>query len=445
MNCPNCKSNSWENVDFARIKPSGMSICTDCGFVSYPDKWKSPEEIKKYYRSAYRQPPTHNNIFSGERKNHFHHAFLNDLFDEWKSAGITKPKILEIGAAFGFALNWFRNVFPEAEIHGTELTTSFRRVAAHEFGINLTEDIDMTKKYDLIMSYKVLEHQLDPDKEIDKYRDCLTDNGRFYISVPTWFNSLYNFGLGGFDLEYYYEPSHVNIWTSEMFEGLLKNKGFEIIKNDQVIYSSTYLCKVNRDLIGTPIHKEDPLEIKKKLKMVKDANLACLDGRYEQARTIWPDYPQAWVSDLEMHRKELQSLGWEAFEAKWIIPFIKACPNTSDALIAATDYAMRASQWVVAIKYCERSLKARPENPVSLHHMCNIMREMAILEKSNTGKLHYYAEARAVAAHLRRVSSQHYREATDMIYLFNSKLPFKGEAPANAQPVKNEATANADR
>ncbi len=436
MNCPNCKSNSWENVDNARIKPSGMSICNDCGFISYPEKWKSPDEIKAHYRSEYRQPPTHQNCYAGERKNHFHHSFLNDLFKEWKAKGLTKPKICEVGAAFGYSLNWFRKVFPEAEVYGTELTTSFRRNAAHQFGIILTEDMDTSIKYDLIMSYKVLEHQLDPDLELEKYSKCLSPDGRLYMSVPTWFNSLYDFGRPGFDLEYYYDTNHVNVWTTPMFEGLMNNKGFEIIKNNQVIYASTYLCKFNPELVGKPVVKEDPADIKQKLKIIKEAFLATTEARYADAIALWPDYPTAWISDIEMHRKEMQTIGWGAFKEKWINPFIAACPNSPDALITATDFAMRAESWPEAIEFCEQALLAKPENPTSLHHMAIIMRELAIREKGN-GQLHYFAQAREVANHLLNTSAHHAREATDLIFVFNSKLPFKGEALARPTLEEN--------
>lgn len=433
MACPNCKNDKWEPVDFARIKPAGMAICTDCGMVSYPNKWKTTEEIKKHYRGSYRPPPTHNNCFSGERKNHFHHAFLDSLFKEWVAKGITKPKILEVGAAFGFALNWFKTLFPEAEIYGTELTTSFRRNAHHEFGINLTEEIDTSIKYDLIMSYKVLEHQLSPELEMEKYREILAEDGRFYISVPTWFNSLYNFGLNGFDLEYYYDPNHVNVWTTKMFEGMLANAGFEILKENQIIYASTYLCKVNRDLIGSPVYKNKPEEIKQAMGAIKVAYMAFLDGNYAEARKIAPDYPQAWISDMEMNRKEMATIGWPAFKEKWVDAFIKACPNSPDAFITATDFAMRAEQFKDALDYCEKALVAKPMNPVSLHAMCMIMREMAMKAKDPKEKMHYWLEAGSVARHLRNVSTQHWREATDLIYLFNSKVPFKGEAIAKPQ------------
>lgn len=426
MRCCNCNSNNWENVDSARMKPSGMSVCKDCGFVSYPSKWKTKEEILKHYRTAYRNPPTHGNLFSGERKNHFHNVFLQDLFEKWKAEGLENPKICEVGAAMGMTLHWIKGVFPKAEIYGTEITTSFRRNAFHEFGINLTEEIDTTKKYDLIISYKVLEHMLDPDMELEKYRQCLSPTGLFYISVPTWFNSMINFGLDGFDLEYYFDPNHVNVWTQEMFEGMLKHKGFEIIKNDQVIYSSTYLCKPS-DVVA-PIVKEDPANIKNYLEKIKGAFMAYSQNNFDEAIKLWPDYPQAHISKAEMTRKDIQEKGWPWFRDNVIEKAIVACPTSAGVLIMATDFAMRCEQFKEAIGYCERALLAKPENPVSLHQMTNIMREMAIRAGDDRERTHYFVQAREVARHLRNVSTQHFKEATDLIFLFNSKLAFNPEA-----------------
>lgn len=425
MNCPNCHENSWTNVDKYRIKPQGMSICDSCGFVSYPSKWKTKEEIVKHYRQSYRNPPTHNNVFAGQRKNHFHHAFLHDTFQEWNKKGLSSPKICEIGAAFGFALNWFRTIFPSADISGTELTTSFKRVAHHEFGIDLKDDIDETKKYDMIMSYKVLEHQLDPDVELARYHKCLSDDGLLYISVPTWFDQLQNFGLGGFDIEYYYDPNHINVWTREIFEGLLKRAGFDIIKKDYIIYGDTYLCKK-----GKPceyVHKEKVEYIYSQLEKIQKAFELYSSGNHLDAINTYSNYPTAWISYLEFNRKQLAELGWIKFKEQFVESFIKNCPNSPEALITATDYAMRAGEWTDAIKYCERALKAKPENPVSLHAMSNIMREMALKASDHKEKLHYFIQAREVAQHLAKVSDQHTREATDLIFFYDSQIPYKGE------------------
>jgi len=424
VRCFNCNNNDWENVDKYRIKPHGMCICKNCGVVSYPSKWQKKEDIIKHYRQAYRKPPTHNNVFTGQRKNHFHHAFLHETFEQWKKEGL-QPKICEIGAAFGFALNWFRGVLPGCEIYGTELTTSFKRVAKHEFGIELKDDIDESIKYDMIMSYKVLEHQLDPDIELSRYYNCLSDDGLLYMSVPTWFDTMENFGLGGFDLEYYYDPNHINVWTREIFEGLLKRAGFEIIKKDYIIYGATYLCKK-----GTPceyVHKEVSSEICSKLEKIQKAFELFNQGKHLNAIKIYPNYPTAWISYLEFNRKQLADLGWDKFKEQFVEAFIKNCPDSPEAFITATDYAMRAGQLEQAVKYCEAALKSKPENPVSLHAMSNIMREMALKTTDQKEKLHYFIQAREVAHHLAKVSDQHVREATDMIFFYDSQIPYQGE------------------
>ena len=193
MRCPACNGTEWKNVDQYRVKPEGMSACQNCFFVSYPKKYKTEEEIKEYYRKEYRQPPTAANLFSGERKLYYHEVILKPLIEEWKAQGLTKPVVGEVGSAIGMFLNWMKIKMPEAEIHGTELTTSFRRVAFHEFGIQLNEEFDFTRRYDLVVSYHVLEHQLDPDIMLARYAHTLSERGVMYLSTPVWFREATNF------------------------------------------------------------------------------------------------------------------------------------------------------------------------------------------------------------------------------------------------------------
>jgi len=246
MICCICENDNWENVDeLARFKPEGMSICTTCGFISYPQKYKTEEEIKQYYRKDYRNNPSAGNLYSGQRKLHYHNDFLKDVFAEFNSESYKNSElnVLEVGAAFGMALKNINNQVPHANIYGSELTRSFRRNAYQEFGIDLVEDFDQSKQYDLIMSYKVAEHQLDLHLRMKEYYESLKENGYLYISIPAWFDTLENFGAQGFDLNYYYDTNHINVWTKKHFEGLLEKSNFEIIKQDHICYGSTYLCK----------------------------------------------------------------------------------------------------------------------------------------------------------------------------------------------------------
>ncbi len=405
-----------------------MCVCKKCGFTSYPSLWKSDEEIKAYYRKDYRQPPTIGNLYTGQRKLHFHQAFLDDVFKEWKAKGKTKPVVCEIGAAYGLALEWLRKTYP-CEVHGTELTVSYRRNALHEFGIKLTEDFDDSRKYDLIISYKVAEHQTDVDKHLRKYVESLTDDGLMYISVPTWFDSLANFGQTGFDLKYYYDTNHINVWTVKLFETLLKKVGLEIIKKDHKIYDSTYLCKRNDALMSEPLEYENPTEIKAKMKAIKEAFMAFNDNRLDDAIKLWPDYPMAHLNKAEQVRVKLTENGWEWFKENIIDVMFKCCPNSPEAYALACDFAMRAKKFPEALKYAEDCLKVKPHNPVCYLQIINIMRELAIHAPDDHEKIHYFTQGRNVAKFLASISQQHFADAMTYIYYFNAQIP---EEVANA-------------
>ncbi len=36
IKCPVCGTKEWKDADQFRYKPSGMAMCTGCGFVTYP-------------------------------------------------------------------------------------------------------------------------------------------------------------------------------------------------------------------------------------------------------------------------------------------------------------------------------------------------------------------------------------------------------------------------
>lgn len=429
MNCIICSHDKWENVDQYRVKPSGMEMCTNCSFISYPSRWKSKKEIIDYYRKDYRQPPRSDNLFSGQRKLHFHNLFLSPIFEEWNKKGKDAPEVFEIGAAFGMVLEWVRKTYPGAKVGGTELTTTYKRVAYHEYGLNLVDDIDDTKKYDLIISYKVAEHMLDFNQELDRYVKCLNDDGYLYISVPTWFDSLNNFGLSGFDLEYYYSPDHVNVWTREMFESLLYRAGLTIVKKDYLVYDATYICQKAKILAKVEYSPEDKCVEKKRdlLKRVQESHTLQINNKNDEAIAVYPNYPQAHSSRYELMRKDAHAKGWEWAKQNVIDFAFKSCPESNEIYILAADVAMRFEKYPEAIEYCRAGLKTKPENPVMLNMLINTMRELSMRANSLDERNHYFKQARDISIHLGKVSMQNFRESTDMRYLYGAQMATEHE------------------
>jgi SAM-dependent methyltransferase len=430
IKCPNCQEDHWENIDNYRFKDVdkkgkeiNMCLCTNCGMVSYPDRIKDKEKMLEHYRKDYRPAPTIQNSFTGQRKNGFHYHFLKDLFDKWTKEEKTNPVICDVGCAFGMSLSMFKQFFPEADLNGTELTQTMRNVAFHEFGFRLTEEIDESKKYDLIMSYKVLEHMIDPLEELHKYARLLKEDGRLYISVPTWFNTMSNFGLEGFDLEYYYDPNHVNVWTLEMFESLLLRAGLKIIKKDHLTYGDTYLCEYSEKHKSEAVFKEDYFDMKAKLEKIKKAFELYTDYKFEEATKLWPNYPAAWISKLEMNRKIIGEKGYEYFKDNYIKPFIKACTNGIEPWIVATDYAMRSRQWEDALRCVDVAMKIRPNNPISLNHLIKIYKEQGAREKDEQKKQELFTLAKEAAIVLHNSSAENRTEAVNELYFISSLLP----------------------
>lgn len=431
MRCIICDHDEWENVDEHRLIPQGMAICTHCGFVGYPDKYKTEEEAKEYYKADYRRPPTIGNAFTGQKKLHIHAAMLEDIFVEWKEKKITEPEVCDVGAAYGVLLNWIRGMVPKAKLNGTEYTLSYRRNAYHEYGIELTQDFDKTKKYDLISSFKVAEHQLDVDKRLREYVECLKPGGYMYISVPCWFDRMTNFGKDGFDLEYYYHQDHINCWTKKLFETLLKKVGLKVVKFDPWMYDDSYICVRDDSLMEeTPVY-EDPADIKDRLRRIKAAAEAVARGDFDSAVQIYPNFPHAWSNRYEKRRadphKQKQHDPYEVVIKEFVEPAKAACPNSLEILRLGADVALRYEQYDQALSYIQEGLDRRPAMAGFLMMLSHCYRQMALRDQSQENRIKFLAEARNVCRYLGEVDMQSKNEAVNWIYQDNANLPMPSE------------------
>ena len=441
--CIICGSNQWKDVDEFRFKPGGMCLCMVCGFITYPKIIQQAEDLKKFYKDDYRAAPSIQNVFNQQRKMQYHSTFLDQQFKEWQDQKLN-PTIVEIGAAFGSFLHWCRCVFPKAFLFGTELTTSYVRCAWHSYKLKLDQDMDYTRKYDLIASYKVAEHIPYIDQELKKYSECLTEGGRLYISVPTWFNILHNFGVGGYSLDYYFHSNHINVWTKILFKTLLYKSGFEIIKENYTYYDSTYLCKVRDKSIQPSIQYEDSIHILDNLDKVKKASNHFDEAKFDEAIKIWPNFPEAHISNYENKRAAFNKLGFDGIKEKVIDKMIQDCPDSVQALIYASDLCMRYSKWDLAIKTIEQAMKMKPNEPTGLLQLGHCFRQLANASQDQAQKTHYYKEAMEVTRFLKQISSQHSQDATTWEFTDQSKIPCPWENPTTqkeSEPVISEQDA----
>lgn len=427
MNCAFCKSENWKNVDKYRIKPEGMRLCQTCGFISYPDRFSSKEDAESYYKKSYRQTiPKVQNIFQGEKKINYHKAFLADEIKGWREAGKSLT-VCDVGAAFGLALAWFRSEFEKGkcDVSGVDFTDSYIRNAWHLFQIPITQKFDDKKKYDLIMSYKTLEHIVDPEEELKKYIDCLKDDGYIYLSVPTWFHTFQDFGTATVSMDSYFHPDHINVWTRPQFETLIKICGGEIIKENHTMYGNTYLVKrklENRKTERKELY-EDPKQIEEKLNQMKMAYEAHLAGYNDRAIELYPNFPVAHIAGYERRKKEYHQRGFKWLYENVLAKAIKDCPDFADLHFFAGDICMRYDQFDLAVKHLKESLSMKPGHPTTISMLGNAFGTLASRETDEQERIQYLMEANKWAHTLQQISKESYNEAMNWILFNNSKLP----------------------
>lgn len=429
--CPICLSgDSWRNVDSFRMKPVGMHLCMGCGFISYPDKIRNKEALLEFYRREYRTPPTVQNIITGERKLQYHAAFLGELFDEWKEKKIDSPVVADIGSAFGLLLKWVRDIFPAADVEGVELTKSFVRVAWNCYKIRSREELDTSKKYDLITSYKSLEHIIDPHIELKKYIECLKDDGTLYLGIPIWFEALRNFGMTGFDVENYFSPNHVNTWTYKHIKGLIVASGGEIVKENRSYYDTVFLVKKRNPLEAVSTeYFEDPNEILSKLEKIKQVGDALTLGDYKKALEIWPNTPHAWSSFYEMNRRQFHEQGYEFIEKEVIEKAFNACPFEADVRIMAADIACRYEFFEKALEYLNEANQLRPNAANTIIMIANTYRLIAKYSKDPEVKIKCFQQSRKMAIALKELGIGNQNEALTWLFYDSAQIPtpFEGE------------------
>jgi SAM-dependent methyltransferase len=422
IKCVICDSNDWENVDKYRDTPKDMEMCKKCGFVTYPKKVKEESKLRDFYKSDYRAAPNVGNITTGQTKLYYHDAFLKDLFTEWKKEG-KNPVVFEQGGAMGMFLDWMRGVFPKGEFYGSELTETFVRVAKHKFNIDLTDDFDPSRKYDFLSSYKVAEHVPHIDVKLREMVECLKEDGRFYISVPTWFGELKNFGTGGFGLSYYFHTNHINVWSRRHFESILNKVGLEVLKFNDSIYDETYLCKRNDKLMKKAPDFDGPEWTLKKLESIKKCSDHFEAKNFVKAIEEYPRFPYGWVGAYETKRNEWHKEGWDVIKKQLIDKCLGSCPNSPDALCFAGDLHMRYSKWDEAVKLFEQALDLRPENTISWQNIAQCFRQKALLVENVEDKHELLCQAIQVTNHIQNISLSHQADCFNWSFQDMAQIP----------------------
>lgn len=336
LKCNICGKNDWHGLDYLRDQnywmerdyifldeSLGFKICKNCGFVTY-DYMEDSRIIERYDRD---RPVTNfNNIVTCNRKNEYHRKFLDDVGNYMELTD--DLNILDVGCSQGAFLHGVCRDLFGSNLFGVEINKGLSAFARNEYGLNVSSEIDRSRKYDFISWYHVLEHLQYPENALKDAVDVLKPRGIIYISVPLWFDILDEFGGSVcIDFENLYHINHINVFTKQSFYNLLNNAGLEVVKIDtNEMYGHSVLCKYSG--LQNEIIKEDYKELEQDLIMQKQAIGLVNDKKLDAAIAAYPKYPDAYILKT-MHSDN-------AKDFKKIIHILdeglKNCPKSSKLL-----------------------------------------------------------------------------------------------------------------
>ncbi|MCK5358317.1 MAG: class I SAM-dependent methyltransferase [Elusimicrobiales bacterium] len=303
MHCSICDTMDFHHTGKLH-KESEILLCKNCGAVWHNVDYSKEEEIKNYYRHKYRSIITHGNLLTTKNKLQWVKDFLMDFMKDKKGYYIG-----DVGCATGYIPRFFRNVGHNAT--GCELTPSFRRFSEHFYGIPLTEELifktekvkgedgkakEVNKPYfDLVLYNHVLEHIMNPDKELKKAIKIVKTGSYLFISCPQFLDQIDEpSGIGLHSFEYLFHKDHINLFTKQSLQNLFRKNGLTIIKANYANYGQTYLLKKTGET--QEIIKEDWKKNLAILENQKEAIGFYKKGDYEKAIEINPRFPEAWTT-----------------------------------------------------------------------------------------------------------------------------------------------------
>lgn len=324
MKCWVCESDSWYlfSKEFTGWPESNLGICKECGAVAYQVDPASEEKIREYYRKEYRGNIGPTNLLTTSRKLNYMRSFIDEWITEREKSG-KKLTVGDIGCATGYLVDWFRNRGHKAT--GSEWTITMRRFANNFYGIPITEDITEKHRYDLLTMYHTLEHFIEPDKKLAKYKSLLTEDGHMVISVPEWLNVLDEPGVGKVtEFKSLFHKDHINVFSDTSLKNVFKKVGLEIVKEDHITYGQTYLLKKCEPT--TEYVKQDWQKVKEIIEKQHKAigfyqqALQGKEGAFRDAIETWQKFPDAyydWIlnSTQKKDRGRCAELIQEAVEA----------------------------------------------------------------------------------------------------------------------------------
>jgi len=230
INCPVCSSEN-KNIKFTK---NGFKYteCQNCTML-YVTPRPTFDILKSFYSNSVNYKFFNDYIFPASidiRREKIFKPRVETVIKLCKENKISTNSILEIGAGYGLFLEEMKKKDIFKNIMGVEASDSLHE-RSKELGFNvyngIFEELVIDEKFNVIVSFEVIEHIFNPKSVLINFFDILEDNGLLLMTFPNY---------NGFDISTLMEVSdtidheHLNYFNEKSIELLLGEIGFKDIR-----------------------------------------------------------------------------------------------------------------------------------------------------------------------------------------------------------------------
>jgi 2-polyprenyl-3-methyl-5-hydroxy-6-metoxy-1,4-benzoquinol methylase len=233
--------------------------CKQCGYA-HVNPLPIQEQLDKYYSEGFYQVEKTNYIDDFEKDKEWwsmnYRWLINDIVSYMKPISKSKHiKLLDVGSGPGLLMHVANSL--GLETMGIEPSSTAYKYSVKHFGLNVKnttiEKVDKSiGKFDIITSYLVLEHILNPLDFLKQTSRFLSSNGMICIVVPNDFNPIQNsLASQGKKSWWVNTKDHLNYFNKQSLKRLFEKVGLEVVEQTVTFPIDLFLL-MGMDYISNP-------------------------------------------------------------------------------------------------------------------------------------------------------------------------------------------------
>lgn len=268
-------------------------VCSKCGFVSILPR-PTLSELTEYYQQGDFSKEGRNLLKPDDHKIAHSEKYAHDRINILQKAlkNEEQPeRVFEIGCGIGSFLYYCRA--KGSEVKGIEPDFNFAHSGNEMYNVEILtdtlEEYQTDQTFNLIATFHVIEHVIDPNAFLEKIHNLLDEEGYLFIECPS-IDRMY-----GEDSKDFFWNVHLNSFSDNTLQAFLHKNRFKVIKKYRYKGFIGYIAQKSDDSQILSGLFDSAQSIKRRVKNYKKT---ITQKVFKHARTITAVYPPTQIYHL---------------------------------------------------------------------------------------------------------------------------------------------------